>query len=280
MRVETRHKAFHEAKPWRCVQCAVTIHWEGMATHRSGAQHTQRQQERETVAKDNLPSFPLALPTIASHTMPPHTFFCQVCDGLVQTAERPLHATPPWRCTLCGITIHLCAKEAHLWSREHTILLNQSLQAESWTTSNTFFCDTCNDSFDTVVQEYHRSRSWECTICEITTHTDWIGQHLVSMEHAAKVPSAPVPELFYCNTCQVYFEEPHTTPEWECELCNVVTHVEWAQDHINDALHVENLQRAEELQLIGHVAAASASADTLTASPPAASQPVPPSHSL
>lgn len=203
---------------------------------------TLRVQEKQTV-ENSMVSLPATTRHPSTAKVQPTDNYCETCNQTFPTAQLKAHKCPPWHCTVCSLTLHLGSKDKHNRSYQHNSLLIDAQLEAARLRAGSFHCATCNDNFGLAVQSFHRSRDRDCKICGIKTHADWMGAHLASAEHAANVARAEGPQMFYCETCKKAFKEQHTSPAWECKLCQEVMHITSAQSHRTSTNHMEKLKR-------------------------------------
>lgn len=158
------------------------------------------------------------------------TFRCSVCgDKEYSIEKKEYHLTGAWKCEVCDKTIHVSSRDTHLAGTGHrtrerksrTIAVAIAPPPASSAASDalTFYCEVCRRTFKTKQERIHRTRPWECIVCNITIHIAWRQGHTAGTKHLKRLEkqqqqqqqqqqqAAPKPEL-----------EPEPEPESEPEL--------------------------------------------------------------
>lgn len=164
---------------WYCNPCTQYLNIDERNQHLSSALHLAH-------AEPHIPTPSLYGDQLTTHDVTPQpslpasidTFSCLPCNTNILKSDRKFHLSPPYYCALCDIVMHTDTRDIHEWSLEHgryvaAATLAPAEGGERW------HCLTCERSFPVEVRPFHRSRAWECGVCGVRVHMDWIGAHLV-----------------------------------------------------------------------------------------------------
>ncbi|KAL0632530.1 hypothetical protein Q9L58_008587 [Maublancomyces gigas] len=179
-------RKYHLGRPWECRVCNKTMHLGSRISHLAGKSHAKHELMESSRA-----------------------YARTVAVAPIYAAAGSSTDTPAPACELPEETAVAAPSEVP----EIPYVVPQAPAS----VESTLYCATCNKWFKKQHERIHKTRAWECTVCNVSMHLAWRTSHIAGGKHLKRQEMMHLRESAAVETTPAPTEPVGATPVVEIE---------------------------------------------------------------